>query len=78
MNCYICGGSLVSRDMHTIGKKKFHKNCWFRLGKKEQKLIQENCMLKLGKKTLGYDVTEEHFDRGSLDFVNKSKNIPIL
>lgn len=41
MNCYICGGFLLNNDKHTVGKKVFHKNCWGRLNREQQKLIQE-------------------------------------
>lgn len=63
MNCYMCGGFLLSEDKHTAGKKNFHKNCWSRLDRKQQKIIQdEKTPVKLSKRT----------------FTIKNKNIPIL
>lgn len=47
MNCFMCGGFLLSNDKHTVGKKVFHKNCWGRLDRKQQKIIQEESMLKI-------------------------------
>lgn len=53
MNCYMCGGFLLARDMHSVGKKKFHKNCWTRLDRKQQKIIQdERTPVKLIKEHL--------------------------
>ena len=100
MNCYICGGVLFANNKHTVGKKHFHKNCWSRLNRKQQKLINEKRAFKafdnsnynktigntisfkegiaICNKIKGHDVTEEHFEEGSLGFVNKNKNIPIF
>ena len=69
MNCYICGGFLLSKDKHTVEKKNFHKNCWSRLDRKQQKLIQDGNILNF---------TIKNFKNGYPDFVNKSKNIPIF
>ena len=41
----MCGGFLLSEDKHTAGKKNFHKNCWSRLDRKQQKLIQDENIL---------------------------------
>lgn len=49
MNCYICGGFLLARDKHLAGKKVVHRNCWGRLGRKQQRIIEETSAFKSEK-----------------------------
>ena len=49
MNCYICGGYLLSKDDHKVNQKNFHKNCWNRLNRTQQGEIMARSLFEIAR-----------------------------